>query len=963
MNRRFWALVFSLVLLSALLYTDNSYLVTVDLRKMDQPKQLQDLDMDIYFHSREVLIAGVPGLNSLIRHSVPFTVIDDNAWSDTYYLLTGFRESPIDYKPVQSRVIYQDESVVLLKSPPLTIDEIIAIPCKITEFFPIPINYRFERVYPSPIRDVPLTRIDIDNLLSEINPDSLGYFVQSLEDFGTRYCFASNRDEVASWIENEFLRFGYTDVVIDSFFQSGIYHKNVVATLPGTLNPEEVVIVGGHHDSFTISTPLVFAPGADDNATGAGAALEIARAMKAVSFQPEASIKFITFAAEEVGLWGSHHYAQAALDAEMDIKLMINNDMIGHTLQEPENWTIQLIDYNGFENEAHFCRQVLLQHTNIMPVTNPYFGPGSDSYAFWLRGFPPVFFIETDFNPYYHTPNDLFIHLNMDYTVETVRGSAAIAALINYMIGLPEDLVIIDAGNGNELIMEWSPDFSAEIDYYRIHVGLSTGNYFAELTTDETNFTITGLEDGVTYYIGLAAVGSSGYSSSIYETTGVPRIIPLTPQSLSDYPHANRIDLTWSHNLEADLAGYNIYRSESEGVLGEPINPEVVTDNYYSDFNVEAGVLYYYSLTAIDETNNESDPTEQIYSRIVSLDQGILIAAGTTGGNGGFQNPTIESITQFYNQILSGYSPDIFPLWQTNRLKLADIGAYSTVVWHKNNTSVYPYSSQTVTAIQQYLDAGGNILFSMYFPGRMLGHTDGYPQNYYEGSYVNDYLKIDYIDLHQSSRFIRAQSIYDNYPPLNIDQSKTPAGLNHHIINIESIQSNLSGTDIYSYHSDYPTGSPEASMHGLPVGTEYIGEDYKVILLSFPLYYIEPEDASSFINYVMTEKFNEPLFAEEDETFPVSPSLYTLQANYPNPFNPETTIVFSIEKESDIKLTVYNLKGQRVKTLVNERREPGKYPVLWNGRDENEREVASGIYLYHLTTDFGQTTAKMLLIK
>jgi hypothetical protein len=945
----------------------EKYLITLDMNEIEEREQLQELDLSIYHISNDVLIAGTDDPEGISSTGIPFNLIDDQAWSETYYLISDKRGRAIAERINWGRELYRDRNVVLLKTSLLTSEQLDSLSYEITELFPVQISYRYERIYPS--RIVPLTsvRTEINDLLAEISPDSLGYFIQSMEDFGTRYCRAPNRDEVADWIKNEFLRFGFTEVVIDSFIQQGIWHKNVVATLPGTVNPEQIVIIGGHHDSINqYGNPMIDAPGADDNATGTSAALEIARAMKAIDYQPETTLRFITFAAEEVGLWGSHHYAQQALDSGMSIKLMLNNDMIGYTLQSPANWTIHLIEYAGFENEANLARQIIGQYTSLTPVTNTYNSPGSDSYPFWIRGYPAVFFIETNFSPYYHSSNDLFIHLSMDYAIETVRASAAIAASINYLPDIPEDFAVTDVGNGTELYLEWSPVENTEVLHYEISVGTSSGAYDTFFTTQEAFYTLSELTEGVTYFIGVNAVGTADYSSNLIENSGTPYSVPLTPDSFSDFPLFESITLTWDHNQEADLAGYNLYRSAFEGETGVQINQELITDNSFTDEDPEAGVYYYYSLTALDESDNVSEPTVQIRSRLVTLDQGVLIVAGTADGNGGFQNPDLDEITQFYDLILSDYSPDIYPLWDENfenKVKLADLGAYSSVVWHKNNASAGSYNQETLDAIKQYLDLGGNILFSVYFPGRLFGSTDSYPQSYEEGDFLHDYLKVDEIVLTQTARFLRADPLITGYPFLAIDEDKAPAALDYHIINVESVQAATMGTNIYSYHSGYPPGSNEASMQDMPVGIEYLGTDYKTILLSFPLYYINQGDAEAFISYVMSEIFNEQVAAGEEDTLPVSDIPFRLYANYPNPFNPETVISFSLEQGSETTLSVYNLKGQKVRVLVSEYRFPGEYSVVWNGKDSLNRETASGIYFYRLTTDFGQDTKKMLLIK
>ncbi len=81
-------------------------------------------------------------------------------------------------------------------------------------------------------------------------------------------------------------------------------------------------------------------------------------------------------------------------------------------------------------------------------------------------------------------------------------------------------------------------------------------------------------------------------------------------------------------------------------------------------------------------------------------------------------------------------------------------------------------------------------------------------------------------------------------------------------------------------------------------------------------------------------------------------SIYAVEMrNYPNPFNPETTIEFSLKKAYDVRLDIFNLKGQKVKTLVNRRCDNGIHRFKWNGKTEKGRDVGSGVYLYRLTLD------------
>ncbi|MCB5224012.1 MAG: T9SS type A sorting domain-containing protein [Candidatus Cloacimonadaceae bacterium] len=100
--------------------------------------------------------------------------------------------------------------------------------------------------------------------------------------------------------------------------------------------------------------------------------------------------------------------------------------------------------------------------------------------------------------------------------------------------------------------------------------------------------------------------------------------------------------------------------------------------------------------------------------------------------------------------------------------------------------------------------------------------------------------------------------------------------------------------------------------------------------------------------------------ANDDNVTPV----YVLDAvNYPNPFNPETTIAYSIPKAGNASLKIYNTKGQLVRTLVDDVRDSGNHSVVWNGCDNEGRSVSSGLYFYRLSSDGNTVTRKMLLAK
>ncbi|RKX20261.1 MAG: hypothetical protein DRP51_06005 [Candidatus Zixiibacteriota bacterium] len=93
------------------------------------------------------------------------------------------------------------------------------------------------------------------------------------------------------------------------------------------------------------------------------------------------------------------------------------------------------------------------------------------------------------------------------------------------------------------------------------------------------------------------------------------------------------------------------------------------------------------------------------------------------------------------------------------------------------------------------------------------------------------------------------------------------------------------------------------------------------------------------------------------------PLAFGLSQNYPNPFNPATTIRFSLETKAHVRLSVYDILGRKITTLINEELPSGNHSITWNGKDYKGNEVASGIYFYRIETDSFSETRKMVLLK
>jgi len=148
--------------------------------------------------------------------------------------------------------------------------------------------------------------------------------VEELQHFETRYSW-EKQDEVANYLFKKFQ--GYDiPVEFDEYYFKDKKWKNVIATIYGKKKPNDIYMGIAHFDS-TSKQPEVSAPGADDNASGTAAVLEIGRILKDVSL--DATVKLGIFSNEEQGRVGSKHFAKRAREKGLDIRGVINLDIIG----------------------------------------------------------------------------------------------------------------------------------------------------------------------------------------------------------------------------------------------------------------------------------------------------------------------------------------------------------------------------------------------------------------------------------------------------------------------------------------------------------------------------------------------------------------------------------------------------------------------------------------------------------
>ncbi|UCC12675.1 MAG: M20/M25/M40 family metallo-hydrolase, partial [candidate division WOR-3 bacterium] len=553
-------------------------LVVVELPHRDDIQQWIDMGHPTYEFLNNHAVAEVE--NELIpdirSRGFRVAVIDQFPWTEEYFIASDIDRIT---ESVPGRRVWDHENISILKIARDDVPELYRLDHLFQPMRKRVLPARFWEQYL--VRKVSLRSLEwdpfIQGLVDDVSTDSITAYIQRLEDFRTRLVLSDSGFASSEWLRQKFNDWGYA-TRFDSFYIDssmaawgvwpGVgFERNIIATSTGTMNPDQLFLIGGHLDAIVwwdTALARVNAPGADDNATGTVAALEAARVFKDYSW--ESTMEFIGWAAEEIGLYGSYFYADRADSMGLDIGGVINGDMIGYMddanldciiqrKDAPMLWLSELFESVG---------DVYVPSLLIYPVTS---GGGSDWYPFAVNGFAAVGAAErsgSHYNPHYHDTSDVLTTLTPELYTAITRVSVATLAVLGLYPSMVQDVVVLDAGNGTQLRIQWTTNPETDIAGYRVYWGLESEVYTdTHFVTGAGSFyyNMTGLMTDSTYYVTVRAVDTDDHESYVaVEKTGIPRTIPLAPTGVIATPLSSGIRIDWLPNGEIDLAGYRLYR-------------------------------------------------------------------------------------------------------------------------------------------------------------------------------------------------------------------------------------------------------------------------------------------------------------------------------------------------------------------------------------------------------------------
>jgi len=406
------------------------------------------------------------------------------------------------------------------------------------------------------------------------------------------------------------------------------------------------------------------------------------------------------------------------------------------------------------------------------------------------------------------------------------------------------------------------------------------------------------------------------------------------------------IVITWNDFFDPAIDGMNIYRKQADEdyIL---LNSEPVTGTAYYDDEVIPEEEYYYKIAAVfqAEGNYISSYSNEISTTPINFtfNEGILVVDGTLDGLPQSPFPTDEEVDQFYSELLSNYSYTDWDITTQGLPPLTEIVKYSSIIWHTDDISNYPFVDSEYN-MKSYLLAGGNLFASCWKQLSMVS-----------GDLQNNFLYLESSIYHDQADFAGAFGT-NGFVDIAVDIDKIP--LPNWGDNLQYVNKFLPIEDAEAIFT-YDSFSNDPTWENAVCGQRFIGE-YKTYILGFPLYYVEQEQAENIVQIILED------FGEESsvDKFDLEVANYEL-SNYPNPFNPSTTISFNLTTEftENTELIIYNLKGQKIKKfeIINLKLEINN--VVWDGTDQDNKPVSSGIYFYKLRSGEIEICRKMLLLK
>jgi hypothetical protein len=726
------------------------------------------------------------------------------------------------------------------------------------------------------------------DLTEQINPDSLARTILDLEAFVSRHSLNPNRTEVAAYLRQRLESYG-CDIEIDTFpyvdTYSGLTFEqyNVIGKIYGsTSNP--AILIGAHHDSCCRTDS---SPGADDNASGVAAVIEAARIFSQSGFTPRRTVYFCTWAAEEQGLHGSKNYARKLSQMGIPLDLAINLDMIATNRTTPYKVRIEM------SSDISEQAMILSRLNGELGLVQGESTGNSDHASFRQFGYPILYYHEFDFSAHYHTPRDLFIHLDMNYCARISQAALANLAAFASMLQSPTVITAGNSGSGAGIFVEWLPVDGAI--GYRARLFNNGDVLLDTLIQNSLSLHFEGLSVSYTRF-SLAAVDSSMFEGKTFVKNIQLSQIPLAINGLAAIPRYNEIELVWQKPSELDLKEVIVMIRGDNQTLFDTlarISPGLTRYAVYPDNSQ----TYYFKLQAVDSLGNFGVESASIGSALARFDRGLLVISDATANQSNF---SADSVSRFFAALDSVIPTTVLRAGNTipNIYK-----AFQMVLWHSTKAVLSQKMEKNIQNLNDYIQSGGGLVISTDYPQKLLSPASPNSATYPPQNPVYSLMHISQTSYVDGSNLAIAQS--STAPVLRVDPGKVSVSQNGNLREFCSLQPVLPLVPLYSSY----TSTAQNQMNNRTVGIVSFA-DPKLCVLGVPLFFFRHQDVTNFIQYLAGQGFYSSIYSPvgAKKSFSI----------YPNPAGHELNVVLHDNSRS-VRIEIFNLQGGKLISVERKR--------------------------------------------
>ncbi len=537
---------------------------------------------------------------------------------------------------------------------------------------------------------------------------------------------------------------------------------------------------------------------------------------------------------------------------------------------------------------------------------------------------------------------------------------------IGYKIFTADTSTVIEAPSSSGIRFEFKTKpsnqyvhnvFADQLSSTTSHVYIVTN----KLQTDA--FWNTTLLDSGRYVVMVFAEDTRGNTDTVYTSvvvTGEDALPPATPTWRFTGTSADGLHIAWYPVGDPDLKGYRFYfsRDLEQWSLHSKENA-ITAEMSDTTFAVQLSSAFYFRLSAVDDAYpvNESGFTDVYGSLAAEEGKRILIVDGfdRTQSSGSWHEPA-HWFAALHGMALAangfGFDCAANEALIDGSVRLED---YDAVFWllGDESTADETFSSQEQQFVKSYLQAGGKLFVSGSEIAWDLDTDNGSSgSTAADEAFLHDFLKADYVadDANvlqvvgvQGSIFEGLQLDYGQhpYPEDYPDVIRTYGGSQAALV-----YKNTNQVAAIQYEGTFGQGNTSG----------------KLVYLAFPFETIEgAESRNQLMERVLNFFFGTT--GLKDDPLATVPSSLVLKPNYPNPFNGSTLIEFQLPEAGVVRLDIFSLTGQHVRTLVQNVLSAGTHKVRWQGRNDQGRTVSSGLYVCQLRFKNKVQTRKMLLLR